>query len=112
MERLRIKIRKKLWLTLSATPGHERNAFAMLFVRLATARQHAYIVKSIGHPGSAGDVGEYRRKDGKIICSVRLTWTAGTTIEQYIEMCDWLGLVVFQTSRKGTFADLREALSA
>jgi hypothetical protein len=110
VERLRIKVRKALWLTLSAAPGQEKRALAMLLGRLAIERQTAHIMKTLVYKiGPAGGE-EGRREDGGVACTARFTWSRSTTNEKCMEVCDWLAPIVFQASREGTLAALREAL--
>jgi hypothetical protein len=111
MERLRIKIRKKLWVTLSAEPGHEKRAIAMLLFRLASDRQHVHIMNTLGNKPSAYGGGKEFRYDGKEkVCSLDLKWTGNLTNEQFLDIFDWLSPIVFQATRKGTLAGLRELL--
>ena len=48
MERVCIRVRKTLWLTLSAVPGYEKTALAMLMGHLACDRQSAHMLKILG----------------------------------------------------------------
>jgi hypothetical protein len=111
MARLRIKLRKKLWLTLFAEPGHEKRALARLLSCLAEARQNTHIMNTLGYKSSGLIGGASQELDGKVVWSVRLSWAVMCTTQQYLEIYDWLSPIVFQAARReGTFAALRELL--
>lgn len=115
MRRLRIKIRKTLWLTLSAVPEQEKVAVAMFYRTLATIRQDAHVRKTRGNNWGSSDVSEERRKDGKTVCSLRLTWIRGLQVDQVLDLCDWVAPIVFEAWMRrdsGAFSVLREALDA
>jgi hypothetical protein len=112
VERIRIKVRKTVWLTLSASPGQETIALAMLMGQLARDRQNAHILKTLGYKTAPGGSEQTRKKDGEVACIVKLTWPGTLTSDKCMEVCDWLAPLIFQAQRAGgTFAALYEALS-
>lgn len=104
MRRLRMKVRKAMWLTISAADSDcEKTALIKLVRLLGDARQDAYVHKAIGERFRCSGLWESQPQS----YSVNITWSPTLTTDALMETCDWLSPIAYLAFREGNVVALK-----
>lgn len=104
MRRLRMKVRKAMWLTLSAADSDfEKIALLTLVRLLGDARQDSYVHKAIGERLRCSGLWQSHSES----YAVNIAWQATLRNDELMEVCDWFSPIAYLAFREGSFAALK-----